>query len=897
MRLTQSSMPAKHPSRRRLRTLMATAVTTALAVTAFVPLAAGPAAADSPVPSDGLLAEYLFDETSGSSVPNTAGSAVGAATVMNGSDSLWTGSSLVFTGGAKTSATASWVRLPDAILGGKTSATITVETKLDASMKNNFNFLWNIGNDATTQYYFASVRDNARTAITTSSGGGEANARSGSPLAADRWYSLTSVIGGGRITFYVDGEPVGSTATSLTPASITNQTLNTIGRSPWPDPMYKGEVSTFRVYDRALSAAEVTAVSNADASLHAASFQQAAQSILDGVTGVTIDEGTTTLPDYGRRVTWASNDPRLAIGADKITVTAQQPAQGQAAIQTTLTATASVRGTTVSREVPVTVKPVPGVDTPYGYVMVHFLEDSAGYAEKIYLDVSRGDNPEYWDPLNGGKPILASQLGTTGVRDPYLTYNPETKTYYIIATDLRVFGGDQGISGCTQWCYWSSKGSTKLNVWESKDLVSWSAPHEFDVALSGGAKVAELGMAWAPEATWVPNYYGDGRGAFVLYWSSNMYADASHTGSSYSRVLWGATPDFSQSTYQYGGVFIDAGGNTIDTTIIQNAGKTYRITKDNSAGKGIYMESTSAAEWWKPAATWTQLQTAIGAVWAGGNAGGVEGPAVFRRHGEDKWYLYVDVIPSTGYRPMQTTNLDAGWSQLVSSSFFMAPSTKHGGIVGLTRGQYDTIRAADAASAVTSDLGSVEVAEKATDAAIRSALPTTADVKLAYNRGTASQPVNWNLSTVDAATPGTYDVTGTVRTIGANLNQWAGAGGSTAWNAADRTLFSSTAITVKAKVVVAAAPLPVTAIAATRCVAGKVTLTLKVTNDGAVPVALDLGTAYGSKTVAALAPGASTSAAFTTRLGSVAAGSADVTVSAGGASAHSTAAYGAASCG
>ncbi|QIG39632.1 hypothetical protein G5T42_09145 [Microbacterium sp. 4R-513] len=892
-----SSPPAKHPSRRTLRSLVATAAGAALTVTALVPLAASTASADSTVPRAGLLAEYLFDETSGSTVPNTAASTVGPATVVNGTDSLWTGSSLVFTGGSKTSTTASWVRLPDSLLGGKTSATITIETKLDASMKNTFNFLWNIGNDTTTQYYFTSVRDNARTAITTSGGGGEVNARSATALAADRWYSLTSVIGGGRITFFVDGEQVASAATTLTPASITNQTLNAIGRSPWPDPMYKGEVSTFRVYDRALSAAEVNAVSDADAALHAASFQQAAQTIADGVANVTIDEGTTTLPNYGGRVTWASNDPRLAIGADKLTVTAQQPAQGQPTIQTTLTATASVRGKTATRQVPVTVQPVPAAETPYGYVMVHFIEDSAGYAEKIYLDVSRGDNPEHWDPLNGGKPILASQLGTTGVRDPYLTYNPETKTYYIIATDLRVFGGDQGVSGCTTWCYWSSKGSTKLNVWESKDLVSWSAPKQFDVALSGGAKVAELGMAWAPEATWVPNYNADGSGAFVLYWSSNVYPDASHSGSSYSRILWGATTDFSQSTYQYGGVFIDAGGNTIDTTIIQNAGKTYRITKDNSAGKGIYMESTSAADWWKPAATWTRLQTAIGAVWAGGNAGGVEGPAVFQRHGESKWYLYVDVIPSTGYRPMQTTNLDAGWSQLVSSSFFMAPSTKHGGIVGLTRGQYDTIRAADSAAAVTSDLGSVEVTEDATDASIRAALPAKAAVTLAYNRGTASQPVDWNVSTVDASTPGTYDVTGTVRTIGANLNQWVGAGGSTAWNATDRTLFSSTAITVKAKVVVTAAPLPVTAVAGTRCVAGKVVLAVTVTNDGTAAVALDVGTAYGSKSVATLAPGKSTSAAFTTRLGSIPAGTADVTVSAGGATAHTTASYATAACG
>ena len=55
----------------------------------------------------------------------------------------------------------------------------------------------------------------------------------------------------------------------LTPASIEDQSLNTIGRSPWADPFFKGEVAAFRVYDRALTASEVNDVSHADAVAHA----------------------------------------------------------------------------------------------------------------------------------------------------------------------------------------------------------------------------------------------------------------------------------------------------------------------------------------------------------------------------------------------------------------------------------------------------------------------------------------------------------------------------------------------------------------------------------------------------------------------------------------------------
>ena len=96
----------------------------------------------------------------------------------------------------------------------------------------------------------------------------------------------------------------------------------------------------------------------------------------------------------------------------------------------------------------------------YGYLLVHFIEDPDGYAEKIYMDISDGDNPHRWVPLNDGKPVLASHLGTTGVRDPHIIRNPDTGTWYIIATDLRVFGGDGG-----GWYEWSHHASTNLIIW------------------------------------------------------------------------------------------------------------------------------------------------------------------------------------------------------------------------------------------------------------------------------------------------------------------------------------------------------------------------------------------------------------------------------------------------
>ena len=77
--------------------------------------------------------------------------------------------------------------------------------------------------------------------------------------------------------------------------------------------------------------------------------------------------------------------------------------------------------------------------------------------------------------------------------------------------------------------------------------------------------------------------------------------------------------------------------------------------------------------------------------------------------------------------------------------------------------------------------------------------------------------------------------------------------------------------------VTAPAPaLHVTAVASTRCVAGKVVLTVQVTNGSEVAVNVSTSTAYGSKSSAALQPSKSASSAFSTRLAAVGAGQAHV---------------------
>ncbi|WP_164861503.1 family 43 glycosylhydrolase [Microbacterium sp. CPCC 204701] len=333
---------------------------TALAAIGAMVLGLGVSGATAAVPGDGLVAEYVFDEASGSTVVNTAtGSAFGPATVRNVQATDWTGSSLTLRGGAKTS-TGNWVELPDALLAGRESATVTAEVKASAAMLNGFHFLWNIGNESSaTEYFFASLNCGSGRSplVGIKSAGAEQLVQSGScGLTADTWVNVTSVVDGaaGTASLYIDGVRAAHGNVGATPADIVDQSLNTIGRAPWPDPLFQGAISAFRVYDRALTAAEVAEVSADDAQTHASELQAQAQAIIDALaltdreTSADID-----LPTSSGRVTWISSNPDVVSDSGSVTA----PLAGEPAIPVELTATAAVRGITASKTITVTVLP------------------------------------------------------------------------------------------------------------------------------------------------------------------------------------------------------------------------------------------------------------------------------------------------------------------------------------------------------------------------------------------------------------------------------------------------------------------------------------------------------------------------------------------------------------
>jgi hypothetical protein len=71
---------------------------------------------------------------------------------------------------------------------------------------------------------------------------------------------------------------------------------------------------------------------------------------------------------------------------------------------------------------------------PGGYLFVTFRGQQGPMDEQIYFALSK--DRRNWTALNDSKPVLVSQLGEKGVRDPYLLRSHDNKKFYLIATDL-----------------------------------------------------------------------------------------------------------------------------------------------------------------------------------------------------------------------------------------------------------------------------------------------------------------------------------------------------------------------------------------------------------------------------------------------------------------------------
>ena len=115
---------------------------------------------------------------------------------------------------------------------------------------------------------------------------------------------------------------------------------------------------------------------------------------------------------------------------------------------------------TVNIKVKVKAKPVPVKESDYkGYLFAYFSGANRPDAEQIYFAAS--EDGLFWTELNKNNPVLVSNVGDKGVRDPFIIRSPEGDKFYMVATDLRIANG-------AGWTAAQRSGSKCVVVWGVK---------------------------------------------------------------------------------------------------------------------------------------------------------------------------------------------------------------------------------------------------------------------------------------------------------------------------------------------------------------------------------------------------------------------------------------------
>ncbi len=152
-----------------------------------------------------------------------------------------------------------YVQMPNGVLSGHDKFSIVISLTPDLVKTNMFTFCFGNGTD---EYFFLNTSrpdGNLRAAITTGSYKEEKDVVHTPGIRSGERADIVITADGGFYKMYLNGELVSAADLGTAAADLGETTMNYLAKSPYNDPLFKGEINEFTIYSRVMDDDEVYA--------------------------------------------------------------------------------------------------------------------------------------------------------------------------------------------------------------------------------------------------------------------------------------------------------------------------------------------------------------------------------------------------------------------------------------------------------------------------------------------------------------------------------------------------------------------------------------------------------------------------------------------------------------